>query len=95
MATEAYNNAKDPFYQSGVHVAKGMTPIVASDTNDLANYAIIYALTAGTVAFVPVYGDDSNPISMTVPVGWQSPCVCRRVMQTGTSASLATLDKIV
>lgn len=65
-----------------------------SDTADLTNVAkAITVLTAGTLAFIPA--DNANDEIITydeVTVGFIPPYLVRRVMETGTTATVATVE---
>jgi hypothetical protein len=95
LTAPAYSSSKDPFYLTGAQLARKASNVTPSDSTDFDKYAVIYCIAAGTVSFVPVDNDDSEAISMTVGVGWQSPWQVRRVNSTGTSATFKTLEKFL
>lgn len=96
MATVAYNPTKDPYYQKpNSQIARGGVTITPSDTTDFSSYVVAVVVATGNISCVPVDGDDSSPIVITgAPVGWVLPWQLRRVMSTGTTATLASIDKV-
>jgi hypothetical protein len=71
------------------------TAITPSDTVDLTSYANgIVVTAAGNLKLLPSQNDDADPITFTsAPVGFVPPFQVRRVFQTGTTASVASLDQ--
>lgn len=91
----AYDSSKDPFYnKGGINIARSAAAIAKSDDTDLDQYAIPYCIAAGTIKFTPVGNDDADPISMTVPVGWQCPWQIKRLWDTGTGGTFRDISKI-
>lgn len=68
--------------------------VTPNDSADLATVAkAITVLQAGTLAIVPVDNEDGDVITYdSVPVGFTPPYIVRRVMATGTTATVATVD---
>ena len=67
--------------------------VTPSNTTDFEPYAKLYVLTEGTVSVLPVKNADITPMTTgTLPAGTLLPWVCRRVLSTGTTATLATVD---
>lgn len=99
MAT-TYDPTKDPLY--GVFATtpgsagNNSTAVSKSDTVDFSTYPKAVVVTvAGNMVVLPLKAadDGSHLITFTaVPVGFQIPFRVRRVMSTGTTASLATVD---
>ncbi|MBZ9794322.1 hypothetical protein [Mesorhizobium sp. ES1-4] len=93
-----YDAAKDPY--ATVHpdtlLANGAKAVVVdpSDTVDLAAYArAIVLLTDGDVSYLPPNNADGDTVDFTgLPAGWVSPHRVRRVMATGTTATVATVE---
>ncbi len=94
----AYDATKDP--QSGYDVkgpfsfgTKGRV-VTPSDTTDLDPYAKAVVVTAaGNLVILPVKNADGTTLTFTnAPVGFVPPYRVRRVLSTGTTASVATID---
>jgi len=68
--------------------------VVPSDTTDLATEPKAVTVTAaGTLAVIPQSNEDADVIEYEeVPVGFTPPYVVRRVMSTGTTATVWTVD---
>jgi hypothetical protein len=68
-------------------------PITPHNTNDLATIAKAIVVTAaGNLVILPAKNDDATTITFTgVPVGFIPPFRVRRVLATGTTASVATI----
>lgn len=63
------------------------------DADNVDPYAKLYLLTEGTVSVVPIKNADATPMTTgTLPAGTILPWVCRRVLATGTTATVATID---
>lgn len=71
--------------------ARVVTP---SDTDDLEPYArAIEVVTAGNLVFLPMENDDADTITVTAaPVGYRTSVAVRRVLATGTTAAVVTVD---
>ncbi len=68
--------------------------ITASDSADLTVFPkAITVIGAGTLAIVPVDNADDEILTYpSVPVGFTPPFIVRRVMNTGTSATVVGVD---
>lgn len=68
--------------------------VTPSDTVDLDTVAkAVTVLAEGSLSIVPVDNDDEDTIDYSsVPVGFMPPYLVRRVMATGTTATVATVD---
>jgi hypothetical protein len=67
--------------------------IEPSDTVDFEPYAKLVVLTEGTLVVIPIKNADGTPITFgSLPAGTLIPWACRRVLDTGTSATVATVD---
>lgn len=68
--------------------------ITPADGADMATVAKgLYVLAGGTVAFIPVDNEDDEILTTAdLPAGAIVPYYVRRVLSTGTSATLATID---
>lgn len=71
--------------------ARAVTP---SDTVDLKPYArAIVVIATGNLVILPVENADASTVTFTgVPVGFVPPFKVRRVLSTGTTASVVTVD---
>lgn len=71
---------------------RGLT-VVPSDSTDLPVGAkAITVLEAGSLAFVPLDNDDGDSIAYeAVQVGFIAPFLVRRVLATGTTATVAAI----
>lgn len=83
--------SKTPDQQSFGRKGTAVTP---SDTADLTDVAKAITVTAsGTLSIIPVDNGDADTIDYgDVPVGFTPPYLVRRVMSTGTTATVATVD---
>jgi hypothetical protein len=93
-----YVASEDPYASAIRHKndfgegARAITPSDA-DANNVVPYAKLYLLTAGTVSVVPAKNTDATPMTTgALPAGHILPWVCRRVLSTGTTATVATID---
>lgn len=93
-----YDSAKEPFPNSTPVPSRSSfggsgAPIVPSDANDLTTYAKAIVVTAaGNLVILPAKNADGSTITFTgVPVGFIPPFRVRRVMATGTTASVAAI----
>lgn len=68
-------------------------PIAPSDSTDLTTYAKAIVVTAaGNLVILPAKNADGSTVTFTgVPVGFIPPFRVRRVMATGTTASVAAI----
>lgn len=89
-SNDPHRNASDPMLANG---SRGRV-IVPSDTQDFEPYAkAIVLLTAGDVSYLPAKNADDAPLSFEgLPAGWVSPHRVRRVLDTGTDATVATVE---
>lgn len=95
MALNIYNIAKDPL--AGLNnsgIARLGLLIPTDDSVDLPAYVVGCVVTAGDIIFLPPINDPSDPITITAaPVGYVVPWQISRLLATGTTAVLRTLDK--
>lgn len=70
------------------------TVVTPSDTTDLPNVAkAVVVCAAGNLAVIPADNADAGVITFTAcPLGFMPPFQVRRVMATGTTATVATVD---
>jgi hypothetical protein len=92
----AYDKTKDPFgdYPAGLKGFGGVAlPVAPSDANDLATYAkSLVVTTTGNLVVLPAMNDDAVTVTFNdCPVGMTVPFRVRRVLATGTTASVAAL----
>lgn len=82
--------AADPLLANGSE-GRVLTP---SNTVDITGYPrAVVTLTAGNLAYVPSKNADGDVLSFVdLPAGWVSPHRVRRVMATGTTATVATIE---
>lgn len=91
-----YDPSKDPSagkINSGASFGRKGAVITPHDSNDLAEYAKAIVVTAfGNLVVLPVENADGTTITFTgAPVGFVPPFQVRRVMATGTTASVASI----
>jgi len=95
-----YNATKRSADVSGL--PHSVTPITPNDSTDLAVYSRILVTVAGNLAVHPANatlsgdtpsGTDAPIVITAAPVGFQIPFAVRRVMLTGTSATVVALGK--
>lgn len=98
MAT-TYDRAKDSyagFIRSAGSIGGNSTAVAPSDTVDFTSYPKdIWVTAAGNIVFLPLKAADDGAHLITVtaaPVGFVFPVRARRVMSSGTTASLATVE---
>jgi hypothetical protein len=91
-----YDASKDPYATTTPGInglgrrARAVTP---SDTDDLQQYTRIQCLTSGNVAVIPIMNDDNDPVAYVgLAAGAVLPVWVRRVMSTGTTATVRTCD---
>jgi hypothetical protein len=93
-----YDATKDPYsgaaQSRSLGFARKGAPISPSDTVDLAAYVRAVVVTAaGDLVILPVENADGTTITFTAaPVGFIPPYQVRRVLSTGTTASVASVD---
>jgi len=92
----APNNRKDPWNNArGADLFGSKARIVQpSDTLDLDPYAkAIVVVAAGDLAYLPADNADGSIVNVVgAPVGFIPPHRVRRIMATGTDASVVTVD---
>jgi hypothetical protein len=92
-----YDRVQDPFaYRTqGRSFFGDFGRVVApSDTTDLSPYAkAIIVTVAGSLSYIPAKNDDADAVVFpSVPIGFIPPHVIRRVLLTGTTATVVTID---
>jgi hypothetical protein len=100
-----YDAAKDPFRLRGQSfdplnsIGRGSVGITPSDTVDLTTYGRVVLQTAGDVRVLPAANaDPANATAVEtrlytgLPAGYVFPFLIRRVLATGTTATVATVD---
>lgn len=95
--TNSYDATKDPFphaYSGPAGFGRRGRAVTPSDSTDLDPYArAIVVSEAGDLVILPTENDDADTITFTdCPVGFTPPYQVRRVLATGTTASVATVD---
>lgn len=93
----AYTATKDPFPNASVApdtFATKARAVSPSDGTDLDPYAKAIVVTAtGNLVILPAKNADGTTITFAgCPVGFIPPYAVRRVLSTGTTATVATLD---
>ncbi|MGY3331325.1 hypothetical protein ACVILI_004342 [Mesorhizobium sp. USDA 4775] len=90
MADDPYSDTA-PGPQSGGRRGRVVTP---SDTEDLPTIPkAVVLLSAGNVAILPVNNDDDEPLAFVgVHAGCPIVFQVRRVLATGTTATVATIE---
>lgn len=96
--TTTYAEANDPYVgYSPSPSSPGVNSVVVtpSDTSDFATYPKgIVVVTAGNLVVLPLQAADDGAHLITItsaPCGFVVPFRVRRVMNTGTTATLATI----
>lgn len=94
-----YDASKDPHASTSGKVSSitngsKATVVTPSNDTDLASYAkAVVTLTAGNLAYLPAENADGVTLAFVdLPAGWVSPHRVRRVLTTGTTATVATVD---
>lgn len=89
-AQDPHATAPDALLANGSE-GRVLTP---SDTVDIAAYPrAVVVLQAGNLAYLPSRNADGQVLSfVNLPAGWVSPHRVRRVMATGTTATVATVE---
>jgi hypothetical protein len=96
----SYDKTKDPFGPSPLDqgsqglctLSQAITP---NDTIDLAPYVRIVGVVAGNVAILPARNADNDSFVVPIAVGQVLPWLVRRVLATGTSATVRTAEKFI
>jgi len=87
-----YDPNRDPTngYTSPITLCRKQEVVTPADATDLQVYARFIEVTgAGNLVYLPVENDDADTVTVTgAPVGWRSSCAVRRVLSTGTSATV-------
>lgn len=88
----SYDPNQDPTkgYRSPITLVRKQEVVTPSDTVDLAPYARFIEVTvAGNIVYLPGENGDGDTITVTAAtVGWKSSCLVRRVLATGTTATV-------
>lgn len=89
-----YEATKDPFRDTNLNFGTKSVAVVASDTEDFAQYPkAIVALSAGNLVVLPVKNNDGATVTFAgVSPGFVPPLRVRRVMATGTTCAMATIE---
>lgn len=92
-----YDRTKDPNDTDRampLGFAKKGRVVTPSDTVDLDPYArAIMVVAQGDLVYLPSMNDDGDTITVTdAPVGFVPPHQVRRVLATGTDATVVTVD---
>jgi hypothetical protein len=92
-----YDSTKDPMRNelwSPTSLGRKGRTVAPHDENDLDPYAKALIVTAaGDLSILPVENDDGDTIDFTaLPAGTVIPYRVRRVLDTGTDATVATID---
>ncbi|SFZ86012.1 hypothetical protein SAMN02983003_3184 [Devosia enhydra] len=92
-----YDASKDPFALAApalLGFGKSGRVVTPHNTNDLNPYAkAIQVVAAGNLVYLPVGNADGDNITVTsAPVGYMPPHRVRRVLATGTTATVVTVD---
>jgi hypothetical protein len=92
-----YDAAKDPNSTDRAMphgFSKKGRVVEPSNTVDLDPYArAIVVVAAGNLVYLPSKNDDEDTITVTdAPVGYTPPHQVRRVLATGTTATVVTVD---
>ena len=95
----AYNSDKDPWKgdRPGLgHFGVRSRAVTPSDTADLDPYAqAVTCTTAGNIAVIPKLNEDAGDVVVAyigIPSGFSPPFQVRRVMATGTTCTVRTVD---
>lgn len=90
-ASKDINNFPGPSGHTFGRKSRAVTP---SDTVDLDPYAKgVSCLTDGNIAVIPIEADDADVVAYTgVQAGFEPPFQVRRVMATGTTCTVRTVD---
>lgn len=82
---------KTPDESSFGRKGKQITPVDGADMETVAKG--LYVLVGGTVAFIPADNEDDEILTTDeLPAGAIVPYYVRRVLDTGTTATVATID---
>lgn len=91
-----YDKSQDPYRSVGTRSEFGRRgrSVTPSDEDDLPRYVkAVTVLAAGDLSILPVQNEDGNTIDYVgVPAGFSPPFQVRRVMATGTTATVATVE---
>lgn len=90
-----YDPTKDLHATTTLNLGTKGKAIAPSDTVDLSPYPLaVQVTTAGDLKVLPLQNDDADTITYpAAPVGFVPPVRVRRVFLTGTTASVATVDR--
>jgi hypothetical protein len=91
-----YDVSKDPYATTAAgrdgfgRKSRAVTP---NDSTDLDPYARVVCVSTGNISVVPVENADNVPVPfLAVAAGFVVPFQVRRVMSTGTTATVYTID---
>lgn len=90
-----YQRNSDPYYHilpDLSSLSRKETPIIPSDSDDMPKYAKVGVLTAGNVVYLPALNADGVTITRAVEAGDVLPVLVRRVLATGTTATVTALE---
>lgn len=91
-----YDPNKDPTngFRTPLTLARKQAVITPSDSDDLdPNARFIECVAAGNIVYLPLENADGSNITITsAAVGWKSSCAVRRVLSTGTTATVVACN---
>lgn len=85
----------EEFAPSPMTFGRKSSAVEPSDSSDLPGGAVkgVTTTTAGNISVIPIGNADNDPVAFTdVPVGFVPPFIVRRVMATGTTATVRTVE---
>lgn len=89
-----YDSTKDPKPNNAFVFGRKSRAVTPHNTTDLDPYAKIVVLTAGTLVVLPIQNAEGVTVTFgELPVGYVVPFDVRRVLATGTTAGVATIDQ--
>ncbi len=92
----SYDATKDPFKgtsRDSESFGNKSRTVTRSDSVDLNTYAKLLVTVGGTLVVLPVENADVDTVNLgTVAAGFIPPFNVRRVMLTGTTATVITID---
>jgi hypothetical protein len=91
-----YDVTKDPYATTArgrdAFGGKGRA-VTPNDSTDLDPYARVVCVSTGNISVIPVENADGVPVPfLAVAAGFVPPYYVRRVMSTGTTATVYTID---
>lgn len=89
-----YDASKDPFKDTLLNYGTKSKAVTPSDSLDFTKYPKAIVVTAyGNLVVLPIGNDDADTVTFTaVNAGFSPPIRVRRVLATGTTASVATIE---